>query len=120
MKIISGAECHTGEYLAKELIAIIEAIGSPKVFGVCTDNASAMKKAWRIVKDKFPHIQTYGCHAHTLHLIFTDLSKTKSLTGITDNCTQIVKALKKNQRLAALFRKEPKYAEALKLPGKTR
>ena len=41
----TDSKSHTGEYLASEILAIIETIGSKKVFGICTDNASAMKKA---------------------------------------------------------------------------
>lgn len=33
--------------MAKVMIEIIEEVGSGKVFGIVTDNAANMKKAWR-------------------------------------------------------------------------
>ena len=79
-----------------------------------------MKKAWKIVKEAYPHIHTYGCHGHALHLIFTDLKKTKSIESITKNCTVIVKGINNSQRLKALFHAMEKFIESLKLPGNTR
>ena len=116
----TDSKSHTGEYLASEILAIIETIGSKKVFGICTDNASAMKKAWGLVKEVYPNIHTYGCLGHTLHLIFTDLNKTKSIEGIRKNCTTIVKGINNSQILKALFHGQEKFCESLKLPGNTR
>lgn len=38
-------ERHTGDYMAKVMIEIIEEVGPGKVFGIVTDNAANMKKA---------------------------------------------------------------------------
>ncbi|KAG7176191.1 hypothetical protein Hamer_G028873 [Homarus americanus] len=41
----TGAESHTGEYMASLLKKMVEEIGAMKVLAICTDNASNTKKA---------------------------------------------------------------------------
>lgn len=124
--LLIGAESHTGEYMANILKKVIEDVGPIKVLGICTDNATNMKRAWEIIQAEFPHIQPYGCLAHTLNLIFTDISKIKSAENIQRNCTNIVKNIKKSQKLTALLIQQqikhlPEQRQhALKLPVKTR
>lgn len=120
----TGSESHTGEYIAQMLVSVIEEIGPMKVTGICTDNAANMKKAWEIISQKYPHIFTYGCMAHTLHLVFNDFSKIKSIQQNQLECTRIVKAVKKSQILSALFCEHQKRSDrestSLKLPSTTR
>ena len=50
---------HTGEYTANKILKVIEKLESEcgkMAFGVVTDNASNMKKAWRLIKEKYPTI----------------------------------------------------------------
>ena len=56
----SGTERHTGEYLASELLRIIEAVGPARINDICTDTAANMLKAVRIVTQQFPHIYAIG------------------------------------------------------------
>ena len=45
-------QSHTGEYIATKILKVIEQLESEcgkMVFGVFTDNASNMKKAWRLI-----------------------------------------------------------------------
>ena len=44
-------------------------------FEVVTDNASNIKKAWRLIKEKYPTIICYGYAAHGLNLIFCNMIK---------------------------------------------
>ena len=51
---------HTGKHVVTDILKVIEELESEcgkMVFGVVTDNASNMKKAWRIVKEKYPTIK---------------------------------------------------------------
>ena len=50
-------ESETGELVSKYLLEIIEEVGPSKVTAIVTDNASVMKKSWRIVKEKYSWIQ---------------------------------------------------------------
>jgi len=68
---------HTSDYIAIELCTVIEKIGPEKVYGITTDNAANMKAAWTIVKDKYPHIQTYSCASHSMQLFAMDVEKQK-------------------------------------------
>lgn len=97
---------------------VIQEIGPQKVAGICTDNAANMKKAWSIISDKHPHIQCYGCAAHTLNLIFTDTSKLKTADGLMKDCVLVAKTVKQSQKLSALLKE--KNSTTLKLPVKTR
>lgn len=113
-----GAESHTGEYLAEEIIKVIKEVGPRKVAAVCTDNAANMQKAWKIINSKYEHIQCYGCAAHTLNLIFSDVGKLKTAQKVMQECTSITKAIKRSHKLSALLRKDS--VVSLKLPAKTR
>ena len=57
-------QSHTGEYIATEILKVIEELESKcgkMVFGVVTDNASNMKKAWRLKEEKYPTVICYRC-----------------------------------------------------------
>lgn len=121
--ICTGSESHTGEYMANIMKKVIEEVGPMKVLGVCTDNAANMKKAWQLIQDEFRHIQPYGCLAHTLHLIFTDVTKVKTAGNIERDCCSVVKHIKKSQKLTAILKKHQQDQQqqlSLKLPVKTR
>ncbi len=46
---------HTGQYIAQELDNIIEEVRSEKLAAIITDNASNMKSAHSILKNKYPN-----------------------------------------------------------------
>lgn len=114
--------------MAKVIKQVIEEVGPMKVIGLCTDNATNMKRAWNLIEQEFQHIYPYGCLAHTLHLVFTDISKIKSAEAIQRDATSIVKAVKKSQKLTALLcqhqnqtgEQAEQHQQSLKLPVKTR
>lgn len=111
--------------MASTIQTVIDEIGPMKVLGICTDNATNMKKAWDILQNTNAHIQSYGCLAHTLHLAFTDVSKIKSVEGVQRDCTSIVKTIKRSQKLTALLKQQqqqsPQHSQvSLKLPVATR
>ncbi|XP_065662478.1 uncharacterized protein LOC136085054 [Hydra vulgaris] len=84
-----------------------------------------MKKAWQLIVTEFPHIYPYGCLAHTLNLIFTDVSNLKSIADSQRNCTMVVKGIKNSQILSALLKQHQQKSgqiiqQSLKLPVTTR
>jgi len=83
-------ERHTGDYMAKVMIEIIEEVGPGKVFGIVTDNAANMKKAWREINNKYEHITTYFCVAHALSLLINDIICLKSFQIIIKGGVAIV------------------------------
>jgi len=93
-------------------------LGTRKVAAVCTDNATNMQKAWKLINAKYEHIQCYGCAAHTLNLIFSDVGKLQTAQKVMQECTSITKVIKRSHKLSALFNNDS--VVSLKLPSKTR
>jgi hypothetical protein len=62
-----------GEYQRDEFSAVIEERGRGssgfwKVRALCTDNASVMKKTWRLLRATYRGFLTYGCAPHAINL----------------------------------------------------
>jgi len=61
-----GSTNHSGEFIASQFKSIIEdeenlSGKTPRdYFACCTDHASNMLSAWKIIQEKFPWIQCYG------------------------------------------------------------
>src|SRR6266540_3106949 len=51
---------HTGEYIAYQFEIVIEKIGISKIAAIITDNASNMKKVYKILLTKYPKIIFLG------------------------------------------------------------
>lgn len=101
-------ERHTGDYMAKVMIEIIKEVGPGKVFGIVTDNAANMKKAWREINNKYEHITTYGCVAHTLSLLINDIIHLKSFQIIIKGGIAIVNNIRRRHVLHAIFNEKQK------------
>lgn len=99
----------------------INEIGPQKVFGLITDNAANMKAAWSLIgaDENYKHILTYGCAAHGLNLLFSDLTKNiRSFNVLIDKATELVKQVKRSHQISALLKDHSR--TSLKLPVKTR
>ena len=122
----SELESHTGEYICGEVRKVVEEIKAQcgkVVIGLVTDNASNMKRAWNLLQDEYPEITCYGCAAHSLNLIFGDLTKLETLAQIVKNAKSIVKEFKSKHMLVDLLskvQKEENVHISLKLPVKSR
>lgn len=118
-------ERHTGNYMAKVMIEIIEEVGPGKVFGIVTDNAANMKKAWREINNKYEHITTYGCVAHALSLLINDIISLKSFQILIKGGVAIVNNIRRRHVLHAIFNEKQKESsinkkKSLMLPVQTR
>jgi hypothetical protein len=49
---------------------------------LCTDNASVMRKTWRLLRAKFPGLLTYGCAAHAFNLHAKDICALSEFSSI--------------------------------------
>lgn len=121
----TGKSSHTGEYMTDEISSVIDEIGQQKVFGLVTDNAANMKASWRQLELKYEktNLFTYGCLAHCIQLIFTDLKDLSSLKTLKANAIACIKAIKNSHKLnTALIEKQTSTGVkiSLKLPVKTR
>ncbi|KAL4113799.1 hypothetical protein QTP88_017372 [Uroleucon formosanum] len=92
-----GSNRHTAEYISAEISSVIEELGKEKCLGIITDNASNMKKAWKLLKadDKFKSlpIAYYSCVSHTLNLLMLDVVKVKTCFEIENISKAIIKNL---------------------------
>lgn len=123
--IFTNADKVDGEYQAQLFGDVLLRYGD-KVKAVCTDNASVMRKTWRLLRDKFPSLWTYGCAAHAFNLHAKDICKLEEFVGLIKDMSTITSffsrtlqahglaTLRKHQ--LATFGKEI----ALVLPGLTR
>lgn len=121
--ISTSTNRHTGEKMAEEIISVIEEIGQTKVFGIVTDNAKNMKKAWHLVNEKYPHITAYGCVAHGLNLLVNDMMNLKLFNDVINEGKSVVNNIRRGHITNALFlqeRKNNKNSTALTLPVVTR
>ena len=64
---------HTGEFLAEEILKVVEKIGPKKIIALVTDNASNCVKAREIVSSQYPNIMNLRCIAHFVNLITKDI-----------------------------------------------
>lgn len=76
--IRSREDPNTGDLVAAKLMKVIEEVEDEtcsKVRGVVTDNASNMKKSWRVLRATRPDIICNGCSAHSVNLILESVFK---------------------------------------------
>jgi len=94
-----------------------------KFFVLIGDNDSNMQKAFKLVKNEFPHVEGLGCIAHSLHLLFNDICKSETISNLKKTCQLIVRSIKASQVLSATLKKHGTLQNinvALKLPVTTR
>ena len=105
-------QSHTGEYIATEILKVIEELESEcgkMVFGATTDNASKIE----VIEEKYPTIICYGCAAHGLNLIFCDMIKLETCKNIIKRAKGVIKEFRHVQ-------KAENVNCTLRLPVKTR
>ena len=95
--IYTKMQSHTGEYIAEAVSGLTDKVkqecGKMSV-ALVTDNASNMKKSWKLLGEKYSVLTCYGCAAHSMNLIFGDLMKLETLKKAKPQAEQIVKSLK--------------------------
>ena len=100
-------ESHTGEYIAEKVSEIIQEVKQEcgkMTVAVVTDNASNMKKAWKLVARKHPELTCYGCAAHSLNLVFSDLLQLMTLKQVKNQAKTIAKDFKFKHMLVDLLK----------------
>jgi Protein of unknown function (DUF 659) len=69
----TGEQGHTAQFLADDIVRVITARPGTIFAGAVTDNTSANKAAWKLLRDRFPTCFFQGCCAHGLHLLVKDI-----------------------------------------------
>ncbi|KAF2894795.1 hypothetical protein ILUMI_11380 [Ignelater luminosus] len=83
--VLTKTESNTAVYFKGILLNILEKYEPSKFMAVVTDNAKNMQKSTKLSQRKYPHLISYGCIAHTLHFIYKDILKLKSVDKIIDS-----------------------------------
>lgn len=85
--IPTGSDHHTKRHIADMMIPIIIKVCPLKGIGIVTDNASAMKLAWKILQEEYPYITAYGCLLHGIPFFFKDIcSETTCIVVVRKSC----------------------------------
>jgi Protein of unknown function (DUF 659) len=63
---------HDANWIAQDMERVIELLQC-NISGAITDNMSANKKAWKILKEKFLSQFFHGCISHGFHLLVKDI-----------------------------------------------
>lgn len=116
---------HNAAYIAELIIKVIKKYGPEKFLVIIGDNASNMRAALALVKEKHPSIIPLGCLAHLLHLLCEDILTCNTAKSFMATVIGIVKTIKNKHTLKALFDRfqlDKKFKDrvSLKLPGQTR
>ena len=83
-------ESVTGEYQAKLFSDVIDAHGGPtKVPAVVTDNATTMRKAWRLLRRRYHGLFTYGCAPHAFQLHAKDICALPEFLPLIDGMAKV-------------------------------
>ena len=96
-------ESHTGEFLASEILEIIEKIGVDKFAAIVTDNASNCRVARKKVEEKYNHIWDIRCAAHAINLIAADLVKLNNIKNLISDCGKITKFFNNSHQASAIL-----------------
>ncbi len=90
--------------IADDLECVIIKVTANKISAIITDNASVMKKAWRILEVKYPKIIFLGCIAHNLNLLVGDIMKLQWAANIMNDSKQIIKYFKTHNIPSAILK----------------
>jgi hypothetical protein len=83
--------------------AVINDLGTQKVFALVTDNAANMKAAWSNVEESYPHITPIGCAAHALNLLLKADMALKTMDTLYKRAKEMVRFVNGHQVKAAIF-----------------
>jgi hypothetical protein len=110
--------------VAADLEETIKILDINKLSSLVTDNAKVMKKAWRILMNKYPSIIYIGCISHNLNLLIGDIIKLDGVADFLKKSKNIVKFFKSHNIPLAVFKRHQQnnnqHQVSLKLPVITR
>ena len=90
-------QSNTGEYIAEAVLGVIDEVKQEcgkMPIALVIDNASNLKKSWKLLGEKYLELTCYGCAAHSMNLISVDLMKLEALKKVEHQAKQTVKDFK--------------------------
>jgi len=103
--IDTDGKSHTAEYLASQIITVINKYDPKKFVAFISDNASNIVKAAEIVQNKFEHMLMLTCICQTLNLLVKDIFKCDQLQTFDTKVVSIIKTIKYNRDFYTKFGK---------------
>lgn len=106
-----GKDKENADYLFKQFDDVIQKVGAFKVLLIVTDNARALRNAWKLIQGKYPHIYVVGCGSHCLNLLNKDIFKITAFQNVLlkaklllklggeDKCTLYLKKSRSKRRM---------------------
>jgi hypothetical protein len=106
--VYTGAEKHTGEYVASEMAASIDKhVPAWKLIGIVTDSCPAMCLTRKLLGERYPHCSAYGCFSHALHNLSLDVIKSSAeTTQLFHDALKIVQLIRQKPRVGAIFQEQ--------------
>ena len=98
-------EKHTGQFLAEEILKVINSVGINKFATIITDNGSNVTVARKLITDQFPKIFNVRCIAHCVNLISHDFLKHGFAKKTIKYCNILVKFFKNSHKCNDLLEK---------------
>lgn len=96
-------ESHSGKYLAKIMLEVIDEIGPERILAVITDSESSMIKVRKIINEKYKRTAVYSCAAHNLNSLIGDIMKRKTFKDLEVSTKEIVKEINGSHVIRATF-----------------
>ena len=120
--VVCGTASHTAEYIASQLLLVIEELGPNNFAAICSDSAANMLSANRIVSARYPHIIGIGCTAHQTNLMVKDVLCLPSFKTVTHSAVAVIKYFKNSHVQSAHLKllQKTNNALTLKVPVETR
>lgn len=90
--------------VARQSSEIIDEVGSENFSSCVTDTCNTMVASWRILKQKYPRLNCYGCSAHVLNLLIGDIAKSPGFDKLCSDNDEIVKFINHHHATNKVFR----------------
>ena len=99
---------HTADFIAREIIKVIEDVGAENFSSVVSDNASTMVAAKKLVNEKYSHIMPVRCITHHINLLTNDILKHEFSKLTISRCMKIIKFFHHSYKAGALLSQDIK------------
>lgn len=95
----------TGNFLADEINNVLNEIDVRRFAAIVTDQGSNIRRARRLVNNKYNFILDIRCGAHAINLIASDLSETIEIKELIKKCSLIINFFHRSSMANGLLKK---------------
>ncbi|CAI6002383.1 unnamed protein product [Closterium sp. NIES-64] len=106
----------SGKFIASVLRPIIERIGAEHVVALCTDGGSNYKKAGKLLRKEWPHLEIVPCATHVLDLLMEEVGKMEWAQVVVTQADNMISFVRGHQCMRAFLRGRELHGEKKSLP----